>query len=135
MCRYLNLNLNDTADLQDQVHPSIFVAPEYLTVSSSGPAGEKFRQLMGVFRLTRETHNNKPVWARHAGPDKIFYTTILPGGYWMIGPDPAADAGGVVTADPAGDLWPHQVRSWEYSPWWQSDPLLTVTGNFNINIL
>ena len=38
--------------------------------------------------------------------------------------------------DPAGDQWPHQVRAWEY--WddkWLSDPLLTVTGNININIL
>ena len=54
----------------------------------------------------------------------------------MIG-DPASDNGGVASVDPAGDLWPHQVRSWKYSDGEndQSDPLLTVTGNININIL
>ena len=68
-------NLNDTADLQDQGHSSIFVAPEYLTVSSSGPAGDSTISsiLMGVYRLTGETNNNKPVWSRHAGPFKLFY--------------------------------------------------------------
>ena len=47
----------------------------------------------------------------------------------MIGSDPATDAGGVATVDPAGDQWPHQVRDWEY--WtgdkWESDSELTVT--------
>ena len=54
----------------------------------------------------------------------------------MIG-DPATDKGGVKTVDPAGDLWPHQVRSWEYLSGgkWQSDLNLTVTGNINIDIL
>ena len=39
------------------------------------------------------------------------------------------------TAAPVGDLWPHQVRDWEYyndtSKEWQFDPQLTVTGNIN----
>ena len=54
----------------------------------------------------------------------------------MIG-DPTTDAGGVRAADPAGEQWPHQVRAWKYYSGgnWQSDPLLTVTGNININIL
>ena len=57
-------------------------------------------------------------------------------GFWKIGDDPADNLGGVKTADSAGDLWPHQVRSWQYwSDEWLSDPLLTVTGNININIL
>ena len=58
-------------------------------------------------------------------------------GRWAIGYDPATDAGGVETVGPAGDQWPHQVRAWRYasdSRDWQSDPLLTVTGNININI-
>ena len=49
---------------------------------------------------------------------------------------------GLGTAAPAGDLWPHQVISWEY--WsggilgiqeYRSDPQLTVIGNINCNIL
>ena len=55
-------------------------------------------------------------------------------GYWMIGPDPETEKGGVGTVDPAGDQWPHQVRNWKF--WtgkeWESDPSLTVTGNINI---
>ena len=60
----------------------------------------------------------------------------ITGGGWLIGPDPAADGGGVRTEDPAGDQWPHQVKAWEYAVaegLWESDPLLTVTGNININ--
>ena len=60
----------------------------------------------------------------------------ITGGYWMIG-DPAANAGWVATVAPAGDQWPHNIRDWEYLTGgkWQSDPLLTVTGNINIDIL
>ena len=69
--------------------------------------------------------------------DCVITDNDITGGNWMIWPDPTENKGGVITADPAGDLWPHQVRSWEY--WtegkWQSDPQLTVTGNTNINIL
>ena len=49
-------------------------APEYLTVNSSGPAGAEQYYSTGVFRLTGETHNNKPVWSRHHGPPKLFYS-------------------------------------------------------------
>ena len=59
---------------QSNVISVILVGPEYLTVSSSGPAGEEQYQLMGVYRLTEETHNNKPVWSRHQGPAKMYYT-------------------------------------------------------------
>ena len=55
----------------------------------------------------------------------------------MIG-DRLTENGGVATAAPAGDLWPHQVMSWAYvdiSGVLQYDPQLTVTGNININFL
>ena len=69
--------------------------------------------------------------------DCVITDNDITGGNWLIGSDPATDLGGVATAEPAGDLWPHQVRSWEYYSGgkWQSDPQLTVTGNININIL
>ena len=75
--------------------------------------------------------------------DCVITDNDITGGKWVIGPDPATDAGGfstggVVTGEPAGDLLPHQVRSWQYwSGGWLSDPELTVivTGNININIL
>ena len=59
------------------------------------------------------------------------------GGNWLIGPDPATNSGAVITADPPGDQWPHEVKAWEYlnDDKWVSDPLLTMTGNININIL
>ena len=63
--------------------------------------------------------------------DCVIDNNDIAGGNWIIG-DPATNAGGVGTVDPAGDLWPHQVRSWKYytsSEGWQSDPQLTVTGN------
>ena len=59
---------------ESKVIPVIFVGPEYLIVSSSGPAGEKQYEKMGVYRQTGETHNNKPVWSRHQGPHKLFYS-------------------------------------------------------------
>ena len=57
---------------------------------------------------------------------------------WAIGTDPVTDAGGwVSTKDPVEDLWPNNIISWRYisEGKWQSDPLLTVTGNLQINIL
>ena len=59
----------------------------------------------------------------------------ITGGNWLIG-DPTTNAGGVSTVDPAGYLWPHQVRAWKYSSGneWVSDPLLTVTGNIDISM-
>ena len=70
--------------------------------------------------------------------DWVITDNDITAGYWLIGSDPATNSGGVGTVDPAGDQWPHQVRDWKYyttSGGWQSDPLLTVTGNININIL
>ena len=53
----------------------------------------------------------------------------------MIWPDPTENKGGVGTVEPAGVLWPHQVRAWKYfSGGWRSDPLLTVTGKILILI-
>ena len=51
---------------------AMFVGPEYLTVSSSGPAGEVQSSRMGVYRQTGETHNKKPVWSRHEGPAFLY---------------------------------------------------------------
>ena len=69
--------------------------------------------------------------------DCVITDINITGGYWMIGSDPANNLGGVKTVDPAGGLWPHQIRSWEYlnftSGGFVSDPQLTVTGNNNIN--
>ena len=48
---------------ESKVIPVIFVVPEYLTVTSSGPAGVEQYDLMGVYQLTEENHNKKPVWS------------------------------------------------------------------------
>ena len=57
----------------------------------------------------------------------------MTGGYWRIGDDPATNAAGVATAKVAETL-PHKIQEWKY--WddvkWQTDPLLTVTGNIVI---
>jgi len=66
--------------------------------------------------------------------DCVITKNDITGGRWLIG-DPATNVGGVTTVvDPleilAGDLWPHQVRSWEYAQggkWEGVDPQLTVT--------
>ena len=100
---------------------------------------------MGVFRLTNETNNQKPVWASsdqklfynnrkfiYCGDDCVITHNNIAGGSWLIGPDPESNSGGVASADPAGDLLPHQVRSWKYvrGGKLQSDPQLTVTGKY-----
>ena len=57
-------------------------------------------------------------------------------GFWAIGPDPATDAGGVSTAVSNTNLLPHQISEWKYfngdKGKWQTDHLLTVTGNISI---
>ena len=69
--------------------------------------------------------------------DCVITDNNMTGGKWLIGPDPESNSAGVASADPAGSLWPHQVKSWRYVSGGklQSDPQLTVTGNININIL
>ena len=61
-------------------------------------------------------------------------------GKWVISDDLEFDINVdvVATAAAAGDLWPHQVMSWEYytgnelSPgFWLPDPQLTVIGNID----
>ena len=54
---------------------SIIVGPYDLTVSSSGPAGKEQDRRMGVYLQSGETHNNKPVWSRHDGTQKLFYSS------------------------------------------------------------
>ena len=66
-----------------------------------------------------------------------YYThNNIAGGSWLIGPDPESNSGGVASANPAGDLLPHQVRSWKYVSGGklQSDPQLTVTQSFQGNV-
>ena len=55
-------------------------------------------------------------------------------GHWMIGDDPATDAGGVSTVVSNTNLLPHQISEWIYygGGKWPVDPLLTVTGNIII---
>ena len=54
-------------------------------------------------------------------------------GYWLIGEDPATDAGGVSTVVSNTNLLPHKISEWKYyDDKWQIDPLLTVTGNIII---
>ena len=51
-------------------------------------------------------------------------------GSWMIGPDPASNAGGVATVEGSQTAWPQDVPDWQYveAHEWHSDPNLTVTG-------
>ena len=54
-------------------------------------------------------------------------------GYWVIGD---ANVGDVVAVVTNKNLLPHQISEWKYwdgGKWqWQTDPLLTVTGNIII---
>ena len=65
---------------------NISAGPLYLTVSSSGEAGEVWYPEMGVYSQSGHYHNNKMVWARHDGTRKLFYTTCksIKGGWIQI---------------------------------------------------
>ena len=66
----------------------------------------------------------------------LFTDNGITGGYWLIGPDPESNSAGVASADPAGGLLPHQVRSWKYVSGGKlrSDPQLTVTQSLQSNV-
>ena len=53
--------------------PSPFLGPQYLTVQSKGEAGRAQYARMGVYHLTGDYNNQKPVWSRHDGSKKLFY--------------------------------------------------------------
>ena len=46
----------------------------YLTIKSSGEAGKANHGVMGVYQQKGEYHNEKPVWSRHDGTMKIYYS-------------------------------------------------------------
>jgi len=122
---------DDTLELQ------IIYGPRYLTVESSGEAGKVQYDRMGVYEKTGEYHNEKPVWSRLDGTDKMFYDNE---GHWMIGDDPATDAGGVSSVASNTNLLPHQIKEWEYyddhdDGKWHADSLLTVTDGAYIRIM
>ena len=47
--------------------------PDQLTLASTGGAEEFWYSSLGVYSKTGERHNNKTVWARHHGNQKIFF--------------------------------------------------------------
>ena len=49
--------------------------PYYLTVASTGEAGEVWYSSLGVYSKTGARHNNKTVWRRHDGTKTIYYST------------------------------------------------------------
>ena len=50
------------------------LGPQYLTVKSSGEARKVWYSYMGVYEKTGEYHNKRPVWSRHDGTQKMFYS-------------------------------------------------------------
>ena len=56
--------------------------------------------------------------------DCVITDNDITGRRWVIGRDPVTDGGGwVATVDPAGDLLPHEIKSWKYiiGGKWQSE--------------
>ena len=113
---------------------------------------------MGVYHISSEKNNERPVWKRHFGREylqKLFYskgkvilwclrcyTDIdIKDGKWKIGKlsmkigSNQAKEGRVEVQSLEANLttWPNQVTKWQYrsSRKWHDDPLLTVTGDIN----
>ena len=59
----------------------------------------------------------------------------ITGAYWMIGPKPHSNGGGVATVEKGEIVWPSQISKWQY--WdgseWQYDPELTITGKIELD--
>ena len=51
--------------------------PVNITITSSGPAAEKYPYLMGDYRLIITTVRGKPVWKKTDGDYYIFYDGII----------------------------------------------------------
>ena len=67
---YFNSDYDDGHNGSNDREPSV-----YLTVSSMGPAGKRQYKRMGVYRRNFGRMNNgKPVWERHDGTEKIYYS-------------------------------------------------------------
>ena len=57
------------------------VAPDYLTVSSSGPAADNQSRYMGVYQLTETVLNNFPVYKMLGSNNSIY---VHNKGYWSV---------------------------------------------------
>ena len=103
---------------------------------------------MGVYEKTGEFHNEKPVWSRHDGTQKLKFTsgkfqfTEMTGitnidmtengarKKWMwVGWTPGREVMRAVVSNTS--LLPDQISEWDYidGDKWSRDPLLNVTGN------
>ena len=137
-----------------KIYIIVFTGPEFLTITTSGPAGELWSRKMGVYRQSGETHNKRPVWSRLDGKLQLFYdngkfcddnneeedcvliNNDIIENKWVIGNDPASDGRFFSSLEPAEDRWPDEVLSWKYryiGGSWQLDDELSVTGNIDIN--
>ena len=67
-----------------KVRDSLAGGPFYLTVESSGKAGENWYNSLGVYSKTGEFHNNKTVWARHDGTSRIFLNQCQSSTYIVV---------------------------------------------------
>ena len=47
--------------------------PEFLTISSKGPAGEARYVSMGVYHKTEQMYNERAVWEKHDKKQKLYY--------------------------------------------------------------
>ena len=54
----------------------VVVFPLNITITSSGPAAEKYPEMMGDYRMIITTVRGKPVWKKTDGDYYIFYTGI-----------------------------------------------------------
>jgi len=124
----INRLKGEDTNIKNEINHLKGLGPVYLTVTSTGPAGKEQTSKMGVYQQQRgQTHNGRPVWERHDGTEKLFYDNT---GHWLIGDDPASDAGGVSTAEGNLQTWPHQVKGWKYPDYdskFITDDQLTVT--------
>ena len=50
--------------------------PVNITITSSGPAAEKYPEMMGDYRMIIRTVRGKPVWKKTGGDYYIYYSSI-----------------------------------------------------------
>jgi len=85
----------DTADTLLTVTEGPPVYPATVTVTSTGPAGQRWPSSMGVFTRGEASRSGRPVWRNTE--DRYF---CYDGASWMIGPDFTKNAGGIQSARP-----------------------------------
>ena len=94
-------------------------------ISSTGGAKAKYTELMGIYKLTGDTHNSFPTY-KHENGEYYLYVNDEPYDDWIVSTSGYENTASLFANKPSDQSGPPTV-GWKYfNNGWQSDPTMRV---------